>query len=59
MTNTIAGNVRETFGSEFMISVPIIAKGQLTDIELRLSQSVFVTPIEWRGHKSYLAIGLE
>ncbi|MBI3394808.1 MAG: chemotaxis protein CheX [Spirochaetia bacterium] len=59
MTNTIAGNVRETFGPEFMISVPMIVKGNATDIDVRLANSVFLVPIEWRTHKCYLGIGLE
>ena len=59
MTNTIAGNVRETFGPEFMISVPIIVKGTLTDIMIKLSQPVFLVPIEWRSHRCFLAVGLE
>ncbi|MDR3237824.1 MAG: chemotaxis protein CheX [Spirochaetia bacterium] len=29
MTNVIAGNLRETFGSSFFISVPIIMKGKI------------------------------
>jgi len=59
MTNTIAGNVQKAFGPEFMISVPMILKGSLTDIDLKMSQNVFLVPIQWRNHQCHLAIGLE
>lgn len=59
ITNTIAGNARSSFGSKFMISVPIVIKGQPEDIFFQLKPPVFVIPIEWRSHQCYLAIGLE
>lgn len=59
MTNTIAGNIRETFGSSFQISVPIVMKGQLEDLSLKLRPPVFIMPIEWNSCKSHLGIGLE
>jgi chemotaxis protein CheX len=59
MTNTIAGNMRETFGSSFLISVPIVMKGKIEDISMRLKPPVFIIPIEWKGYPSQLAIGLE
>lgn len=59
MTNTIAGNMRETFGTAFLISVPIVVRGRIDTINMRLKPPVFVIPIEWQGHRSCLAIGLE
>jgi chemotaxis protein CheX len=59
MTNTIAGNMREIFGSSFLISVPIVMKGKVDDISMRLKPPVFIIPIEWNGHPSQLAVGLE
>jgi chemotaxis protein CheX len=59
MTNTIAGNMREIFGSSFLISVPIILKGKIDDISMRLKPPVFVIPIKWKEHTSHLAVGLE
>ncbi len=59
MTNVIAGNLRESFGSTFLISVPIVMKGRIEDIQLKLKPPVFIIPIEWDGHRSHLAIGLE
>lgn len=59
ISNTIAGNVRKSFGSSFMISVPIVLKGRPNDIVLRLNPPVYVIPIQWRGHKAFLTVGLE
>lgn len=59
ITNTIAGNARADFGSQFMISVPIVIKGQPEDILFQLSPPIFVIPINWRNLPCFLAIGLE
>jgi chemotaxis protein CheX len=59
MTNTIAGNMREIFGSSFLISVPIVLKGKIEHISMRLKPPVFVIPIKWKGYTSRLAVGLE
>lgn len=59
MTNTITGNMREYFGSSFHISVPIIMKGKIEDIYMRLKPPVFIIPIKWHGHTCHLGIGLE
>ena len=59
LTNTIAGNVRKSFGSGFMISVPIVLRGRPDDILMKLRPPVFVIPIEWQQHKLYLSVGLE
>jgi chemotaxis protein CheX len=59
MTNTIAGNMREIFGPSFLISVPMILKGKIDDINMRLRPPVFVIPIKWKGYTSHLAVGME
>ena len=59
IANTIAGNVRETFGSAFMISVPIVIKGIPGDVIFKLAPPVFIIPVRWRTHSAYLAVGLE
>jgi chemotaxis protein CheX len=59
ITNTIAGNMRETFGSTFLISIPIVLRGRVTDIDMKLKPPVFIIPITWKQHASHLAIGLE
>jgi len=59
LTNTIAGNVRKSFGSDFMISVPMLIKGKPEDILLKLKPPVFVVPINWKREKAHLVVGLE
>ena len=59
ITNVIAGNLRESFGSSFFISVPIIIKGKMDDITLKLSPPFYIIPINWDKYQSYLIIGLE
>lgn len=59
LTNTIAGNVRKSFGADFLISVPMLIKGRPDDILVRLKPPVFVIPLNWRREKAYLVVGLE
>jgi len=59
LTNTVAGNVRKYFGSDFMISVPMLIRGQPEDILLKLKPPVFVVPLTWKQQKAYLVVGLE
>ncbi len=59
MTNTISGNMREFFGTTFLISVPIILKGKIENIQMKLHPPVFIIPIEWQYNHCHLAIGLE
>lgn len=59
MVNTITGNMREFFGSTFTISVPIIMRGRIDDIIIKLKPPVFIIPIRWNNHTCHLGIGLE
>lgn len=57
MANTISGNVRKVFGSDFMISVPLVVSGK--SVRIKLFASTYAIPINWRNHRAYLAIGIE
>ena len=57
VANTIAGNARDIFGSQFMISVPIVVRGEKLEVELPIQS--YVIPITWNTYKSFLVIGLE
>jgi len=59
IANTIAGNVREAYGSEFMISVPVIIEGRTKDLKLPADILSFVIPMNWSNHKCYLVVCLE
>jgi chemotaxis protein CheX len=59
LTNTIAGNLRKSFGSEFEISIPIIIRGSSLDIIInKLKAPVIVIPVKWRNYKFYFNIGI-
>ena len=58
IANTISGNARRSFGSNFMISVPIVIVGSPT-IDLPTSIPTYVIPLTWQGQKSYIVVGIE
>ena len=59
VANTISGNARQSFGREFMISVPIVIRGEPEQIKLPKDILSFVIPINWRQNDSALVISLE
>ena len=59
ISNTIAGNARPSFGSEFNISVPTIFKGKPSNFRIVLRTPVVVLPINWKGHQAFLVVGID
>ncbi len=59
IANTISGNLRQIFGADFLISVPVIVEGQARDIKLPEDIESYVIPINWENTKSYLVVCLE
>ena len=59
IANTISGNVRQAYGSSFMISVPVVVEGKAKDIKLPDNIQSFVIPITWKDFKSFLVVCLE
>jgi len=59
IANTISGNVRQAYGSSFMISVPVVIEGKAKDIRLPDNIQSFVIPITWQEFKSFLVVCLE
>ena len=59
IANTISGNVRQAYGSDFMISVPVVIEGKAKDIKLPENIQSFVIPITWKDFKSFLVVCLE
>jgi chemotaxis protein CheX len=59
IANTIAGNVRQAYGSDFLISVPVVIEGEARDIKIPDDILSFVIPITWKSHKSFLVVCLE
>ncbi|PID64655.1 MAG: chemotaxis protein CheX [Gammaproteobacteria bacterium] len=58
ITNIIAGNAREEFGKEFMISVPVVISGTPDNIQLPQGARSFVIPIYWKSYESLLVVSL-
>lgn len=59
IANTIAGNARESFGSNFMISIPMVVVGMPNTIEMPTRVPTYVIPIVWKDHKAFLVVGIE
>jgi chemotaxis protein CheX len=59
IANTISGNVRQAYGSDFMISVPVVVEGKAKDIKLPDNIQSFVVPLTWKDHKSFIVVCLE
>lgn len=59
IANTIAGNAREHFGQEFMISVPIVVAGSLETVKLPAHIRSFVIPLKWQRENAAVVVCLE
>ncbi|MEE9327833.1 MAG: chemotaxis protein CheX [Cocleimonas sp.] len=58
VANTLAGNAREYFGSEFIISVPHVI--DITGkVKVPATARCYVIPIEWEGQEANIIISLE
>lgn len=58
LANHIAGFATNAFGPNFEISVPIVIEGEPRKIELPVRIPTFVIPLIWRGHRSYIVVGI-
>ncbi len=59
LSNVVAGNLRETYGSNFMISVPIVFEGSPTKLKFPGDVSAYVIPIKWFNHEANVVIGIK
>ncbi len=59
VANTISGNARQYFGSEFMISVPVVVNGDTKRIKLPSDLRSYVIPVVWRNYEAAIVISLE
>lgn len=59
VANTISGNARREFGSEFMISVPIVIEGKPSAIHLPADLRSYVIPITWKSYKAAVVVCLQ
>ena len=58
VANTISGNVRRSFGQEFLISVPSVFQGPVVRQKLALAERSFVVPITWKQYRAALVVSL-
>ena len=56
--NTISGNARREFGDQFMLSVPIVFKGQGEAVQVSTIAHIYVIPIVWHNMKANIIINL-
>lgn len=59
LSNVVSGNVRETYGDDFMISVPIVFKGTPDNLYFPDDVPIYVIPVEWNGYEAYMVVGLK
>ncbi len=59
VANTISGNARRSFGSGFMISVPLIVKGQPERIGTVSDSHGYVIPAHWHTYPFQLVVSLK
>jgi len=59
VANTISGNVRASFGSQFVISIPSIREGCPSNIDYPQSVNAFAVPLRWKSYTAYLVVCLE
>ena len=56
IANTLSGNARKHFGSDFIISVPIAMKGKIDNMRPPSDLLPYVIPITWNAYRSSLVI---
>lgn len=57
--NTVAGNARREFGDQFMLTVPVVIKGEAEQVKVATVTKIYVIPILWRKMKANLIINFE
>lgn len=56
--NTISGNARRDFGHEFLISVPLVVKGQDQQISLPKGVKAYIIPFRWHKLDAALVVSI-
>ena len=58
IANTIAGNARREFGSEFLISVPVVVRGNAQHITMPKGVKAYVIPLRWHRIGASLVVSV-
>lgn len=56
IANTVSGNARTEFGSQFIISPPIITEGIPSPVYLPKEKNAYIIPFFWHGHQGVIGI---
>ncbi|HEX5125622.1 MAG TPA: chemotaxis protein CheX [Rhodocyclaceae bacterium] len=59
VANTVSGNARMHFGSDFMISVPIIVQGTAQAIQVPRNIKAYIIPLRWHKQEAALVVSLQ
>lgn len=59
IANTVAGNARKAFGSDFTISVPVVVQGSPERIRLPEGVRCVVIPARWKFYQSNIVVAFE
>lgn len=59
IANTVAGNARKDFGSEFNISTPLLFRGTPESIVLPKGARSFIIPLTWREQAGEIVVCLQ
>lgn len=59
VANIISGNARQELGPEFMISVPVVIRGELEEIHLPDTVRSYVIPLFWNNYRAAIVVSLE
>lgn len=58
IANTIAGNVREVFGSKFQLSPPVALRLPINNLAVAKGLQSYCIPIDWRMRRAHLIVSL-
>lgn len=56
IANTLSGNARKHFGSDFIISVPVSMKGRFDNVRPPSDLLPYVIPVTWNSYRASLII---
>jgi len=59
VANTLAGNARRVFGSEFLISVPRVLRDSSQEIPFPSDLKIIAIPLLWLGMRAFLYVCLD
>jgi chemotaxis protein CheX len=59
IANTIAGNARREFGSDFLISVPVVVRGKEQHITVPKGIKAHVIPLRWHKLTAVLVVSVD